>query len=74
MLSYAQMRASCRYYSLQNKFRKITLVLNFRAVFVQFPKNKTPPFFFVQISLLSYLGPKLGDSGHITLFEVNFMK
>ena len=29
------------YYSLWNKFRKVTIFLNFRSVFVQFAKNQT---------------------------------
>ena len=45
------------YYSHRNKVRKITLFLNFRAIFVHFALNKTHLFFLSKFRNYIILGP-----------------
>ena len=68
--------ASSLYFSLRSKFHKITLVLNFWAVFVHFAQNETCPFCFCPnyVILLYYLGTKWGASGRCYCLWSKFRK
>ena len=76
LLSYLgrKLGASSLYYSLRSKIHEITLIFNFLAVFVHFAQNETCPFFFVQITLLYYIGTKWGASGRYYSLQSKFRK
>ena len=62
------------YYSLRSRFRKITLFLNFWAVFVHFAKNQTRPLFLSKFRYYLIFGPNKWFPVDITLFEASFVK
>ena len=59
-------------YFLRNKFRKITLFLNFRSVFIHFAQNQTHPFFLHKFRYFLIFELNKWFLVDITLFKENF--